>query len=302
MRGRRFVSVLHGVSEERLLRTILPVPALLFLAAMLIYPIGFTLYMSFHSWQGSAVHPPRWVGLENYVYMFTGDPRYWNALKVTAVFSVIALTAQTVLGVLIALLLNRSFRGDRLVRSLIIMPMMATWVATALAWMWMMHPSLGVLNFFASVLGLPPSLWINDARTVVWSIALVDTWQWTPLITLIVLAGLATVPKDPYEAAVIDGASPLQCFWHLTLPLMRPIIVSAVLLRGIDLLKTFDPIMAMTQGGPGFASENLNVYTFQTGLFYFRIGYASALIVSLFALVFGLSAILLKVRRKAFSS
>jgi multiple sugar transport system permease protein len=266
---------------------------------MLAYPVGYTLYMSFHDWSGSPMRPPQWLGIENYIRMLTSDSRYVNALRVTAIYTGGALVVQTVLGVLLAQLFHREFTGARTIRSLIILPMMATWVATALVWMWMMHPSFGVLNFFLESLGLPTSLWINDARTVIASILLVDTWQWTPLITIIVLAGLATLPRDPYESAMIDGASALQIFWYVTLPLLRPIILAAVLIRGIDLLKTFDQIMAMTQGGPGFASENLNVYIFQTGLFYFRIGYGSALVVSFFVIVFAFSVVLIKIRRQA---
>ena len=126
-----------------------------------------------------------------------------------------------------------------------------------------------------------------------------DTWEWTPLITLITLAGLATLPIEPYESALIDGASTAQMFWRITLPLLRPAIIVALLFRAIDCLKTFDIIYVMTQGGPGFASETLNVYTFQVGLFYFHIGYASSLLVILFALVLGVSLLLIKVRRGA---
>jgi multiple sugar transport system permease protein len=285
--------------EERILSILLPIPAILFIVAMLAYPVGYTLYMSFHEWSGSPMRPPRWMGFDNYIRMLMSDTRYWNALRVTAIYTGGALVVQTVLGVLLAQLFHREFTGQRTIRSLIILPMMATWVATSLVWMWMMHPSLGVLNYFLDSLGLPRSLWINDANTVIPSILLVDTWQWTPLITIIVLAGLVTLPRDPYESAMIDGASSFQLFWHITLPLLRPIIMAAVLIRGIDLLKTFDQIMAMTQGGPGFASENLNVYIFQTGLFYFRMGYSSALVVSFFVIVFAFSVLIIKIRRTA---
>jgi multiple sugar transport system permease protein len=284
--------------EEAILRRALPLPALLFLGAMLIFPVAYTLYMSFHAWQGNPMRPAVWMGIDNYIRMLTSDDRYWNAVLNTFYFTFAAVTAQSVLGTLIALLLNRDFRGARLVRAVIMLPMMATWVATALVWMWMMHPSMGVLNYILGRLGLPASLWINNASTVIPSLILIDTWQWTPLITLIVLAGLAALPREPFESAMIDGASAFQRFWHITLPLLRPVIITAIIIRSIDCLKTYDIIMAITQGGPGFASENLNIYTFQTGLFYFRIGYASSLIVSLFVIVFASSVILGRVRRR----
>jgi len=152
-------------------------------------------------------------------------------------------------------------------------------------------------QYLVGLAGLGPYKWVSDARVVIPALAVVDTWEWTPLITLITLAGLATLPIEPYESALIDGASSAQMFWRITLPLLRPTIVVALLFRAIDCLKTFDIIYVMTQGGPGFASETLNVYTFQVGLFYFHIGYASSLLVILFTLVLGVSLLLIKVRR-----
>jgi multiple sugar transport system permease protein len=175
--------------------------------------------------------------------------------------------------------------------------MVATPVAIALVWMMMYNPTLGVMNYLVGLAGLGPYKWVSNAAIVVPALAVVDTWEWTPLITLITLAGLATLPLEPYESALIDGASAAQMFWRITLPLLRPTIIVALLFRAIDCLKTFDIIYVMTQGGPGFASETLNVYTFQVGLFYFHIGYASSLLVILFALVLAVSLILIKVRR-----
>jgi multiple sugar transport system permease protein len=177
--------------------------------------------------------------------------------------------------------------------------MVATPVAIALVWMMMYNPTLGVMNYLVSLVGLGPYTWVSNAALVIPALAVVDTWEWTPLITLITLAGLATLPIEPYESAVIDGASAAQMFWRITLPLLRPTIIVALLFRAIDCLKTFDIIYVMTQGGPGFASETLNVYTFQVGLFYFHMGYASSLLVILFALVLGVSLLLIKVRRGA---
>ena len=148
-------------------------------------------------------------------------------------------------------------------------------------------------------MGLPPSTWVSSPKSVIAALLLVETWMWTPMTTLICLAGLAALPGEPFESARVDGASSRQVFWHVTLPLLRATLVVAALFRTIDALKVFDIVYVMTEGGPGFASETLNVYTFQVGLFYFHIGYASSLLVILFALVLGVSLLLIKVRRSA---
>lgn len=274
-------------------------PSVVAVALLMAFPVGYTLYMSAHSWYASSVTSPHFIGFENFRRAFVEDDRFRNALWLTVYFTVLATALQLVLGVSLALVLNRPFRGKGLVRSIFLLPMVATPVAIALVWMMMYNPTLGVMNYLVGLVGLGPYRWVSNAAIVVPALAVVDTWEWTPLITLITLAGLATLPIEPYESALIDGASATQMFWRITLPLLRPTIMVALLFRAIDCLKTFDIIYVMTQGGPGFASETLNVYTFQVGLFYFHIGYASSLLVILFALVLGVSLLLIKVRRGA---
>ena len=274
-------------------------PSLVVVALLMAFPVLYTLYMSVHSWYASSVTGPEWAGFANFKRAFVADERFRNALWLTIYFTGLATGLQLVLGVALALVLNRPFRGKGLMRSIFLLPMVATPVAIALVWMMMYNPTLGVMNYVVGLAGLGPYKWVSDAAIVVPALAVVDTWEWTPLITLITLAGLATLPVEPYESAMIDGASTAQMFWRITLPLLRPTIVVALLFRAIDCLKTFDIIYVMTQGGPGFASETLNVYTFQVGLFYFHIGYASSLLVILFALVLGVSLLLIKVRRGA---
>jgi len=272
-------------------------PSVVVVAVLMAFPVLYTLYMSVHSWFASSLTSPEFVGLANFRRAFLDDERFRNAVWLTVYFTALATVLQLVLGVALALLLNRPFRGKGLVRSIFLLPMVATPVAIALVWMMMYNPTLGVMNYLVGLAGLGPYKWVSNAAIVVPALAVVDTWEWTPLITLITLAGLATLPLEPYESALIDGASAAQMFWRITLPLLRPTIIVALLFRAIDCLKTFDIIYVMTQGGPGFASETLNVYTFQVGLFYFHIGYASSLLVILFALVLGVSLVLIKVRR-----
>lgn len=274
-------------------------PAIAIVFVLMVFPVGYTLYMSLHSWFASSLTSPEFIGLRNFRRAFVEDERFRNALWLTVYFTALATALQLVLGVALALLLNRPFRGKGLVRSIFLLPMVATPVAIALVWMMMFNPTLGVMNYLVGLVGLGPYTWVSNAAIVVPALVVVDTWEWTPLITLITLAGLATLPLEPYESALIDGASRAQMFWRITLPLLRPTVIVALLFRAIDCLKTFDIIYVMTQGGPGFASETLNVYTFQVGLFYFHIGYASSLLVILFALVLGVSLLLIKVRRGA---
>jgi len=274
-------------------------PAGIVVFILMVFPVFYTLYMSLHSWFASSLTQPEFIGFQNFKRAFLQDERFRNAIWLTIYFTGLATALQLVLGVSLALLLNRPFRGKGFFRSIFLLPMVATPVAIALVWMMMYNPTLGVMNYLAGLVGLGPYKWASDVRIVIPALAAVDTWEWTPLITLITLAGLATLPLEPYESALIDGATPAQMFWRITLPLLRPTIMVALLFRSIDCLKTFDIIYVMTGGGPGFASETLNVYTFQVGLFYFHIGYASSLLVILFALVLGVSLILIKVRRTA---
>ena len=289
----------HGLSAwlERHASLVLPAPAVIAVVLMLAFPLAYTLWMSLQDWTISAVTAPRFVGLDNYVTLFTADARFRNSLVITFYFTLLGVAIQTLLGVTLALLFNRQFWGRGLLRTLAILPMVATPVAIALIFVMMFHPSLGVLNYFVSSVGLPPATWTYASNSVIPALVLVDTWQWTPLIMLIVLAGLASLPHEPYEAAMIDGASKWQMLWSITLPLVRPAIVTAMLFRLIDSLKTFDIIFVLTQGGPGGASDTINLYLFNTAFSYFRMGTASSMVVVFFAIILGISLIAIRVRR-----
>jgi len=264
-----------------------------------VYPIAYTGWMSLQEWFVSSLTPPRFIGLANYWKISLGDPRFREAVGRTVYFTALAVGAETILGLAIALLFNREFWGRGVLRTLAILPMVATPTAIGLVFVMMYHPTLGVANYLLSVVGLSPFRWTYSSQTALYALALVDVWQWTPLIMLIALAGLASLPREPYEAAHIDGASTLEAFWHITLPLLRPALVVAVLFRAIDALKTFDIIFIMTQGGPANSSETINILLFNQAFSYFNLGYASSMAVALFAVVLGASLILIKVRRTA---
>ena len=272
---------------------------MLLVAAIIAYPIAYTVWMSLQEWFASSLTAPKFIGLANYQKILGGDARFRDAVLRTVYFTVLVVAGETVLGVAMALLFNREFWGRGLLRTLAILPMVATPTAIGLVFVMMYHPTLGVANYLLSVARLPPFKWTYSSQTALYALALVDVWQWTPLIMLIALAGLASLPREPYEAADIDGASAIQAFRHITLPLLRPAIVVAILFRAIDALKTFDIIYIITQGGPANSTETINILLFNQAFSYFNMGYASSMAVALFALVMGASLFLIKVRRTA---
>ncbi|WP_166243443.1 carbohydrate ABC transporter permease [Paenibacillus turpanensis] len=282
---------------DRNLKWIYTLPAVIFVLIMMLFPIIYTVRISFFEWSMSATTPPKWVGLDNYIALLK-DERFWHAVGATFYFTIAALVIEIVLGVAIAVLLARDFRGKNLVKTVFLLPMVATPVAMGLVWMLIYEPTIGVANMILKSLGFEPLLWLASESQVIPSLVIVDVWQWTPMIALIVMAGLATLPSDPYEAADVDGASAWAKFTQITLPLLRPTILVAAMLRLIDVLKTFDIIYAMTQGGPNFASETLNLYGYVLGFQYFKLGMASSLLVLFFLLVMGLTLVMIWMRKR----
>ena len=276
---------------------IYPAPAVAALFLIVVIPIAYNLYLAFTKWT-IGLGDPRLIGLGNFIELFT-DERVLNGLWVMIYFSGASLTIELVLGLLIAVYFNREFKGSELAQAIYIFPFAATPVAVALIWRIMLNPDIGVVNYLLQSVGLPGSLWVSSEHMVIPALVLVDVWKWTPMITLIVLAGLKSLPPDPYEAARIDGASTLQIFWHITLPLIRPVLIAALMLRSLDNLKEFDMIYTITQGGPGIASETLYLYSYKVGFQFFKAGYGSALMVVVFLLVLVFNVVLNRMRLKA---
>ena len=270
-------------------------PTLVVVGAVIIFPWLYTLWMSAFDWTiGSAAH---YVGLGNYEKLFTNQ-RFGEAVLHTFYFTALAVAAPLVLGTAAAMIFHREFPFRGMLRGLFIMPMMATPVAVALVWTMMFHPQQGVLNYLLSLIGLPPSLWVYSPTVVIPSLVLVEVWHWTPLVMLIVLGGLAALPTEPYESARLDGASEWQLFRFITLPLVAPFILVAAVIRTIDALKTFDTIYVITGGGPGTASETINLYLYLQAFAFYNIGTASAVVVVFFVIVLALALLLLHVREK----
>lgn len=266
-----------------------PLPALIAIVLLIVGPVVANFVISTYGW--SIGRPPAFIGLDNFAEALSGR-RFWNGIRATLYFTGLAVPIQVALGLGIAVLFHRNFPGKGLVRTVMLLPMVATPVAIALIWALMFDPSLGVLNYFLETVGLPRSLWVADSSIVVPSLVMVDVWQWTPMVALILLAALQGVPQEFYEAAEIDGASGMQAFRFITLPTIRGAIVVALILRSIDALKTFDLIYVITAGGPGTASETLNVYAFKAGFEFFRAGYAASLLIFLLFLVLGIAMFL----------
>ncbi|WP_210106581.1 carbohydrate ABC transporter permease [Neorhizobium galegae] len=272
------------------------IPALVVISAVIVFPWVFTLWMSAHRW--TLGQEQSFIGLENYIRL-AGDGRFWESLWHTLIYTVLSVVAPLFLGTLAALVFDAEFPMRGFLRGVFVMPMMATPVAIALVWTMMFHPQLGVLNYLLSFIGIGPLEWIYNQSTVIPSLVLVETWQWTPLVMLIVLGGLAAVPREPYESAEIDGANAWQKFRYLTMPMIAPFLMIAVIIRSIDAVKSFDIIYAMTQGGPGTASETINIYLYNTSFAYYDIGYGSAMAVVFFIAIIALSFVLLMVRQRA---
>jgi len=272
------------------------VPALVVVGAVIVFPWVFTLWTSTREWQVGSEQ--RFVGLGNYLRLVE-DTRFWEAMGHTLSYTALSVVAPLFFGTIAALVFDSKLPLRGLLRGIFVMPMMATPVAVALVWTMMFNPQLGVLNYLLSRVGVPAQDWIFSQATVIPSLVLVETWQWTPLVMLIVLGGLAAMPREPFEGAEIDGANGWQKFRYITLPLILPFMMVAVIIRSIDAVKSFDIIYAMTQGGPGTASETINLYLYNVAFSYYDVGYGSAIAVVFFVIIVAMSLLLLHLRQRS---
>ena len=271
------------------------VPGLVFAAALIVFPVMFTLWMSLTDYRFG--QPASFIGLRNFSELGR-DATFLNGLRISVVLYILCLALQLSIGLWLGLLLNARIRGRGLLRTVLISPFVLPGAIVGLIWLVLLDPSIGPANYLLSLLGLPPSQWLASPALVVPVIAMIDTWQWSPFIALIVLGGLQTLPEEPYEAAWIDGATRRQTFLYLTLPMLYPTLLTAAVLRSVDLLRFFDIIYVTTQGGPGSASTTLNIYAYKRGFEFFDMGKASAIMVALLALVLVITGALTSLRRR----
>jgi multiple sugar transport system permease protein len=265
-------------------------PAMAFVAALIVFPVAWTVYLSLTDAEGSVRAESSFIGLANYRDVLTDTDRFWPAAARTAIFTGGVLFFELVLGMAVALLLWRPFRGEKWVRVAILLPLVATPVAVGMMWRLILDPNIGLANQVLGWVGIPPQPWLAGRGSALASTMFIDVWQWTPMVVLILLAGLTSLSDEPQEAARVDGATAWQRFRFITLPLLMPTVVVAVLLRGIDALKTFDILYATKgKGGGSFHEvETLNIYAYGLSFDYNEYGVSSAVLIIFFLVIVGL--------------
>ena len=252
-------------------------PAAAVLAVALMYPIGYMIYASFLDWNPSQrIGEAEWVGLRNYSNLLN-DPNFLESFGVTLKFASIVVTLEMLIGVGLALLLDRNIRGMSVLRTVFILPMMIAPIVVGLIWRYMYQPSVGILNRTLKGWGFEPIPWLSDPSWSLASVIIADVWQWTPFIFILSLAALQSLPKSALEAAEIDGATPFQQIVHIKLPLMMPVLIVAGLLRLIDAFKVLEVILVLTNGGPGLSTEILSLRISRTTSEFRELGVAAAM-------------------------
>lgn len=279
------------------IKWVFSLPVLIFMAVMVIIPIVMTLVFSLCDWNLLMGTGMKLNWGKNYLDVL-GSREFWQSLAITFYYTGLATVAELLLGVAIALILNREFIGKNAVKTIVLLPYMMAPVAVGLMWMLFYEPSSGLINYIFSVVGLPRSSFVSAKETVIPAIAVVETWQMTPMVVIVCLAGLSSLPADPMEAARVDGATPVQAFFKITLPLLTQTLFSIGLLRFIDIFKSFDLIYALTKGGPANASRTLNLYAYETAFSYYKFGTSSTMLMILFVIVMILSIVVMKIQRK----
>lgn len=273
-------------------------PAVAILLSIVIFPMLYSLSLSFHDWNIIRSQDWKWVGIDNYKIIISEDPYFLSTLKVTVVFLVGTISLQFVFGLIIALILNEiTGKIIGVLRPALIVPTIMTPVVVGIIWRLMYNPDIGMLNYFLSLFGFSPVNWTGMPGTALPSVMMADIWEWTPFMALVMLAGLKSLPQEPFEAAMVDGASAWQKFRYITLPLLAPAMLVALLIRLMDAFKTFDLVFVLTQGGPGMSTEILNYYTYRYGFKFFHLGYASALSWILVVIVTVVSIFFIKIIR-----
>jgi len=252
-------------------------PTVIVLLAITVFPLVYSLALSLHSWTMGSLQGWRFVGIRNFVMILRDDSYFWISVRVTLKYVTAAVGLEVLLGLGIALLLNSRSSRSGLAQTLLILPTMMTPVVVGIVWRILYNSEFGILNYWLSLVEIPPQHWLGNLRTALGAVVAADVWEWTPFVALVLLAGLQALPGDPFEAAAIDGASSWQVFRYITLPLLRPTLLVALLIRLMDAFKTFDLFFVLTKGGPGMSTEVLSYYTYRYGFKFFHMGYAASL-------------------------
>ncbi len=268
---------MQAANTSRLTPYLFLAPAIVILMVALMYPIGYMVYASFLDWNPSQrIGEAGWVGLRNYIFLLN-DPKFRESFGVTLIFAASVVTIEMVLGVGLALLLDRNIRGMSVLRTLFILPMMIAPIVVGLMWRYMYHPTVGTFNRTLKWFGLDPVPWLSDAGWALTAVIIADIWQWTPFIFILALAALQSLPRSALEAARIDGANGWQQIIHIKLPLMVPVLVVTGLLRLIDAFKVLEVVLVLTNGGPGLSTEILSLRISRTASEFRELGVAAAM-------------------------
>ena len=290
----------QGLSDKKLAWLFVS-PTIILLLAINIFPLIWTIYLSFTDYRVNRPNRDvKWVDLRNYERILT-DSDIWQTMQATAHFLVSTLVLQVLLGFTLAFLINKKFKGNDLLTTLIVLPMMLSPAVVGNFWTFLYQPQIGLFNYVISFLsGVDSSSFsmIGDVHLAPWAIVIVDTWMWTPFVMLICLAGLRSIPDSIYEAAECDRASQWRQFWTITIPMVLPFLMLAVLFRGIENFKMFDLVVQLTGGGPGSLTTLSSIDLKREAFEKWKTGYSSAYAVILFVTVFGLASIYVKALNK----
>lgn len=268
-------------------------PAFLILLAVLAYPILYTIEISFSELDLGTFLPSDWVGWDNYETVLS-DERFWHSMKVTGIYLALSMPLQMLLGFAIAFLVNAEWRGRGVIRALFLIPMVVAPVVAGGLWRMMLDPLWGITNYLLGLVGIGPLDWFGDPILGMATIVLIDTWRWTPFVTLIVTAGLLSLPRDVFEAAEIDGANWWIMLRHVTLPLLVPIIAAAFVVRWLGAVKMFDIVLASTVGGPGRATNVINLFIYQEAFRGLKFAESAAMSVVVLVITMVLTGIFLR--------
>jgi multiple sugar transport system permease protein len=268
---------MKAISLNRMTPYMFVAPAAIILAFGLLYPIGYMIYASFLDWNPSQViGEAEWVGLRNYINLFN-DEAFHESFSVTIVFAFVVVVLEMLVGVGLALLLDRNIKGMSLLRTVFILPMMIAPIVVGLMWRYMYHPSVGIINRTLTSLGFDSIPWLSDSSWAFISIVIADVWQWTPFIFILSLAALQSLPQSTLEASKIDGATAWQQIIFIKIPLMMPVLIVTLLLRLIDAFKVLEVVLVMTNGGPGLSTEILALRISRTAAEFRELGVAAAM-------------------------
>lgn len=273
-------------------------PALIFLAITALFPLAYSLYLSFYKLKLNLPNQePKFVGLANYAKMLSDDLLQVSTLN-TIGFAFVSVAIEVVVGLMVAMVLCSDTWWSRVSITVLMIPMIMAPVAIGTLWRMMLDPSTGIINYFLSFFGVDTIQWLANPLTAKIAVVMVNVWQLVPWVTVIAVAGLKALPGDLIQAALIDGATPRQVFWHIVLPLIRPVLVIIVMMRFTDAFKVFDTIYVMTNGGPGTATEMLPNFIYKQGLKYYDAGYAAALAIVFVVTMTLVTLFFLRLRRK----